>query len=129
MYDFHKKRNTNTNEHVFQHKNFIRGQKYKFYNFRNLRLIKRKNTNGTTSPPNTNLPDEESLLESYQKDLNSKKISKGTQEKLINLLIKNLNETNDKHKNLEKKVESLSKQNENFIMQYQQIFQEVLNKK
>lgn len=27
MYDFHKKRNTNVNDHVFLHKNFVRGQR------------------------------------------------------------------------------------------------------
>ena len=43
--------------------------------------------------------------------------------------MKNLNESNNKQKFLEQKVDTLGKQNEEFIIQNQQIFQEIVNKK
>lgn len=44
-------------------------------------------------------------------------------------MIKILNSTNEKQKQLEMKVEMLGKQNEEFIMQNEQMIQELHNKK
>ena len=50
-------------------------------------------------------------------------------EKILSYLMKTLTETNDKQKVLEFKVEALGKQNEEFIIQNQQMLQEIKNKK
>jgi hypothetical protein len=60
---------------------------------------------------------------------NSKKISKSDLDKILGYLIKTIKDTNDKQKLLELKVEHLGKQNEEFIIQNQQMLQEILNKK
>jgi hypothetical protein len=67
-------------------------------------------------------------LDNYKNELGVKKFTKNQMEKMLASLVKNLNDTNEKQKILEKKVESLSLQNEGFIIQNQQIIQEVINK-
>jgi hypothetical protein len=76
------------------------------------------------------LPEDESaMLDCYRGDLNNaKKFSKTQMEKILSYLVKNLNETTERQKMLEKKVEGLTLQNESFILQNQQIIQEVINK-
>jgi hypothetical protein len=64
-----------------------------------------------------------------ERELNSKKISKSAIEKVMSNIIKILNTTNEKQKQLEMKVEMLGKQNEEFIMQNEQMMQELHNKK
>jgi hypothetical protein len=96
-----------------------------------IRTIKRNNT--TQPQPGTNitnaLPDDESaMLDCYRTELGVKKFTKNKMEKILTYLVKNLNETNERQKMLEKKVESLTLQNEGFIIQNQQIIQEVINK-
>jgi hypothetical protein len=126
MYDFHKKRNCN-NENIFQHKNFIRGQKNL------IKTIKRKNNQRMLNNPNSsNNPDEEemALMEYCNRELNSsKRISKTNLEKALSFLMKTLNETIDRQKSLENKVENLGKQNEEFLIQNQQMLQEIISKK
>jgi uncharacterized protein YbaP (TraB family) len=56
-------------------------------------------------------------------------MSKLALEKILTFLIKTLNDTNEKQKVLECKVENLGKQNEEFIIQNQQMIQEIINKK
>jgi hypothetical protein len=68
------------------------------------------------------------MLDFYRGEIKSKKFSKTDMEKLLSYLMKNLTDTNERQKNLEKKVESLTIQNEGFIIQNQQIIQEVINK-
>lgn len=75
-------------------------------------------------------PEEEvGIVEYCTKELSSKKMSKMGLEKILTYLMKTLNETNEKQKLLEFKVESLGKQNEEFIIQNQQMLQEIKNKK
>jgi hypothetical protein len=73
--------------------------------------------------------DELNLMEICEKELNSKKISKSGLEKVMANMVKILSTTNDKQKQLEMKVEMLGKQNEEFIMQNEQMMQELHNKK
>lgn len=60
---------------------------------------------------------------------NSKRLSKTEIEAILQYLIKTVNDTNEKQKQLEHKVEILSKQNEEFLIQNQQIYQELISKK
>lgn len=79
---------------------------------------------------NPNEPEEEvGLVEYCTKELSSKKMSKLGLEKVLGYLVKTLNETNEKQKRLESKVEELGKQNEEFIIQNQQMLQEIVNKR
>jgi hypothetical protein len=79
---------------------------------------------------NTEDPDEDLGLVDYcMKELNGKKMSKLGLEKILTFLVKTLNETNNKQRHLEYKVEELGKQNEEFIYQNQQMLQELINKK
>jgi hypothetical protein len=78
----------------------------------------------------SNEPEEElGIVEYCAKELSNKKMSKCALEKILTFLIKTLNDTNEKQKVLEYKVESLGKQNEEFIIQNQQMIQEIINKK
>jgi hypothetical protein len=58
-----------------------------------------------------------------------KKTSNEKRDKLLSNLIKSINDTNEKYKGLEKRVEVLNKQNESIKLQMQQIYQESFNKK
>jgi hypothetical protein len=107
---------------------------YKNFNFyyRNLiKTIKRKNNHKDSLQNNSvHDPEEEvGLVEYCTKELSSKKMSKLGLEKILSYLMKTLTETNDKQKVLEFKVEALGKQNEEFIIQNQQMLQEIKNKK
>jgi len=73
--------------------------------------------------------DEINLVEICEKELNSKKISKTGLEKVMTHMMKILNSTNEKQRHLEMKVEMLGKQNEEFIIQNEQMMQELHNKK
>lgn len=73
--------------------------------------------------------DELNLVEICEKELNSKKISKTGLEKVMTHMMKILNSTNEKQRTLEMKVEMLGKQNEEFILQNEQMMQELHNKK
>ncbi len=73
--------------------------------------------------------DEFNLVEICEKELNSKKISKTGLEKVMTHMMKILNSTNEKQRQLEMKVEMLGKQNEEFILQNEQMMQELHNKK
>ena len=96
-----------------------------------IKTIKRKNNHKESMTTNAlNEPEEElGLVEYCAKELSGKKMSKCGVEKIMSYLIKTLNETNEKQKVLEYKVESLGKQNEEFIIQNQQMIQEIINKK
>jgi hypothetical protein len=91
--------------------------------------IKRKNNvqQGLARP--RELQNGQSLLEYCNKELNSKKVSKQSLEKLLTFLMNNLNETNELQKSLESKVENLGKQNEEFMMQNKIMLQEIKNKR
>ncbi len=69
------------------------------------------------------------VVEYCTKELNSKKMSKIGIEKVLGYLIKTLDEMNNKQRMLDYKVEELGKQNEEFIIQNQQMLQELVNKK
>ena len=73
--------------------------------------------------------DELNLVEICEKELNSKKISKTGLEKVMTHMMKILNSTTEKQRTLEMKVEMLGKQNEEFILQNEQMMQELHNKK
>lgn len=93
-----------------------------------MKTIRRKN-NHKDSIKDVSKEDEElGLVEYCTKELMSKKFSRCVLEKILNYLIKTLNETNERQKNLEYKCETLGKQNEEFIIQNQQIMKELLNK-
>ena len=129
MYDFHKKR-SNQNEHIFQHKLFTKGQKEL------IPTIKRKNRKEFHPISDLAFPDlnaqsnknnEQALIEYFNNDA-PKKVTKNTLEKTLNYLIKSVNDNSDKQKDLEEKVEKLGKQNEDFLMQNQQMLQEIMSK-
>jgi hypothetical protein len=69
------------------------------------------------------------IVEYCTKELTAKKFSRCGLEKILNYVIKTLNDTVEKQKSLEFKCESLGKQNEEFIIQNQQIIKELINKK
>lgn len=121
MYDFHKKRN-NPAGNIFMNKYFVRGQEHL------LKLIKRKNNSKDNHNENKN-EEEYGLVQYYAKELSSKKITKIELEKILRYLVKSLNDTTDRQKVLECKVESLGKQNEEFILQNQQMLKDIINKK
>ena len=128
MYDFHKKRN-NQNEHIFQHKNFIRGEKDL------IKTIKRKNKkelinnkNDKIRPFKTHEVSNEQALIGYCNGSLGKKVTKNSLEKALNYLIKSVNENTDKQRNLEEKVEKLGKQNEDFLLQNKKMLQEIVSK-
>lgn len=130
MYDFHKKRSSQ-NEHVFQHKLFSRGNKDL------IPTIKRKNRKETHPMSNelafpdlnekNNKNNEQALIEYFNNDI-TKKVTKNSLEKALNYLIKSVNENSEKQKDLEEKVEKLGKQNEDFLLQNQQMLQEIISK-
>jgi hypothetical protein len=68
------------------------------------------------------------MFEQYKSEFGVKKFSKNKMEKFMVQLMKSLGETNEKQKALEKKVETLTSQNDSFLRQNQQIIQEVINK-
>ena len=123
MYDFHKKR-SNQNEHIFQHKLFCKGQKEL------ISTIKRKNKKDIT--PSQALPqvqsNEQALIEYFNNDNVTKKVTKHSLEQALNYLIKSVHENTEKQKDLEDKVEKLGKQNEDFLLQNQQMLKEILAK-
>ena len=123
MYDFHKKR-SNQNEHIFQHKLFCKGQKEL------ISTIKRKNKKDIT--PSQVLPqaqsNEQALIEYFNNDNVTKKVTKHSLEQALNYLIKSVHENTEKQKDLEDKVEKLGKQNEDFLLQNQQMLKEILAK-
>ncbi len=94
-----------------------------------IRTIKRKNYNKESVINNLSQKEEDDkkLFECISD--NSKKFSKTEIDAILQYLIKTVNETNEKQKLLEQKVEILSKQNDEFLIQNQQIYQELLNKK
>ena len=94
-----------------------------------MKTIKRKNHHKESFKESSNEDEELGLVEYCTKELNDKKFSRCGVEKMLNFLIKTLNETNEKQKTLEYKCESLGKQNEEFIMQNQQMIKELINKK
>lgn len=96
--------------------------------FRNLiKTIRRKNNIKNQVNPED---EERALIDYCNKELNSaKRVSKTTLEKALNLLMKTLNETTEKQKFIENKVESLGKQNEEFIIQNQQMLHEIKAKR
>ena len=107
MYDFHKKRNVK-NEHIFQHKNFIKGEKDL------IKTIKRKNKkellnnkNDKIRPFKTQEVSNEQALIGYCNGSLGKKVTKNSLEKALNYLIKSVNENTDKQRNIEEKVEKL----------------------
>ena len=130
MYDFHKKRSSQ-NEHVFQHKLFSRGNKDL------IPTIKRKNRKEAHPMSNelafpdlnekNNKNNEQALIEYFNNDI-TKKVTKNSLEKALNYLIKSVNENSEKQKDLEEKVEKLGKQNEDFLLQNQQMLQEIISK-
>ena len=69
------------------------------------------------------------MVDYYTKELINKKISKSGLEKVLASLTKTMNWTVDKQISLEKKVDELGKQNEEFIIQNQQMLHETLNNK
>ena len=128
MYDFHKKRN-GQNEHIFQHKNFIRGEKDL------IKTIKRKNKKELLNnkqdkikPFKTHDTSNEQALIGYCNNSLGKKVTKNSLEKALNYLIKSVNENTDKQRNLEEKVEKLGKQNEDFLLQNKKMLQEIITK-
>ena len=128
MYDFHKKRN-GQNEHIFQHKNFIRGEKDL------IKTIKRKNKKELLNnkqerikPFKTHDTSNEQALIGYCNGSLGKKVTKNSLEKALNYLIKSVNENTDKQRNLEEKVEKLGKQNEDFLLQNKKMLQEIITK-
>ncbi len=128
MYDFHKKRNGQS-EHIFQHKNFIRGEKDL------IKTIKRKNKKELLNnkqdkikPFKTHDTSNEQALIGYCNGSLGKKVTKNSLEKVLNYLIKSVNENTDKQRNLEEKVEKLGKQNEDFLLQNQKMLQEIITK-
>ena len=128
MYDFHKKRNGQS-EHIFQHKNFIKGEKDL------IKTIKRKNKKELLNnkqdkikPFKTHDTSNEQALIGYCNNSLGKKVTKNSLEKALNYLIKSVNENTDKQRNLEEKVEKLGKQNEDFLLQNQKMLQEIITK-
>lgn len=90
------------------------------------------NTNNYNNNDNNNIKNnakEESMIEYCNKELNTNRISKLKLAKLLTLLMKHLQLTNERQKDLEYKVESLGKQNEEFMIQNNQILQEIVNKR
>ena len=70
---------------------------------------------------------EQALIEYFNNDI-TKKVTKNSLEKALNYLIKSVNENSEKQKDLEEKVEKLGKQNEDFLLQNQQMLQEIISK-
>lgn len=75
------------------------------------------------------MEDNNGLIDYCSKQFNSKRISKLKLEKLLSILTKHLTDTSNKQTDLEEKVECLGKQNEEFVLQNQQIMEEIVNKK
>lgn len=143
LYDFHKIRN-NKNEHVFEHRLFIRGKEEL------LKQIKRKNSikshNKFDAFYDANDFDKNKFFNEGQKSLSlieynsnnnsaektfefsKKKITKKYLEKLLVYLVQNMNESREKQRILEEKVEKLEKVNEESLIQNQKLLKEVINK-
>lgn len=117
MYDFHKKR-SNQNEHVFQHKKFLKNQKEL------IKTIKRKNKKDFQANDNN----EQALIEYCNNDLITKKATKNNLEKLLTCLIKSVKDNNEKQAELELKIKDLGQQNENILLQNQKMLQEIVSK-
>ncbi len=97
--------------------------------FRNLiKTIKRKNTN------NNNIneipkPEGADLMESYQKELSSKKLTKQSLEKLLLNFNKHLELENERQKALELKYEELEKKSEEYYIQNQNLMHEIASRR
>ena len=96
-----------------------------------IKTIKRKSNNHRDSNiENPDFGDEDlNLVDLCEKELGSKKISKSSLEKVMAHMVRVLNNSNEKQTQLERKVEMLGKQNEEFIMQNEQMITELQHKK
>jgi hypothetical protein len=103
MYDFHKTRNS-SNESIFYHKLFNKGQKHL------LKLIKRKINNNLSHGAELITEDSE-LTEVIKDDLKNEK-SKKHLEELYFAVLRQIEDLNRKQTELENRVEILTKKNE-----------------
>ena len=118
IYDFHKTRNNN-NFHIFQHKNFIKGEK------KLLRMIKRKNKKERIKFRFFKI---QNLGNKIINNSIKRKITKSSLEKNLNYLIKKINENYNKQNFLEDKIENLEKKNKDFLIQNIKMIQEMISK-
>ena len=118
IYDFHKTRNNN-NFHIFQHKNFIKGEK------KLLRMIKRKNKKERIKFRFFKI---QNLGNKIINNSIKRKITKSSLEKNLDYLIKKINENYNKENFLEDKIEKLEKKNKDFLIQNIKMIQEMISK-
>ena len=118
IYDFHKTRNNN-NFHIFQHKNFIKGER------KLLKMIKRKNKKERIKFRFFKI---QNLGNKSINNSIKKKITKNSLENKLDYLIKNINENYNKQKFLEEKIESLQKKNKDFLIQNINMIQLTISK-
>lgn len=68
-------------------------------------------------------------MESYQKELSSKKLTKQSLEKLLLNFNKHLESANERQKALELKYEELEKKSEDYYIQNQNLMHEIANRR
>ena len=86
-------------------------------------MIKRKNNINISN--NSTIEYDKLLNDNSQ---NKKKVSRNSLERIVMNLNKNVYDTAEKQKSLEKKIEGLIKQNDKYMNDYQKIFKEIVNK-
>jgi len=93
-----------------------------------IKTIKRKNTN-TNNINETGKVDNGDLIESYQKEFNSKKLTKQNLEKILSNFSKHLEMSSEKQKILEFKYEELEKKSEECFIQNQKLMHEIATRR
>jgi len=105
-------------------KNFIKNLIFRSL----IKSIKRKNTKGCNSNDLSKL-DEGDLIQSFQKEMSLKRISKQNLEKILLNFSKQLEMSNEKQRNLEQKYEELEKKTEEFYIQNKSLMHELSNRR
>lgn len=93
-----------------------------------IKTIKRKNTISNNSNVNNKTEGEE-FTENLQKELSSKKLTKQNLEKILLNFNKHLELTNDRQKILEMKYQQLEKKCEEYLIQNQNLMQEISSRR
>lgn len=94
-----------------------------------IKTIKRKNTNQNSNNTDNNKSEGEDLMENYQKELSSKKLTKQNLEKILMNFSKHLEVSNERQKNLEIKYEELEKKCEEYYIQNQKLMHEISSRR
>ena len=124
------------NQHIFQHESFIRGKKEliakikrknKKINYQMINTVVPLQESGQLVSASQNIQQDTNLINFYNPE-NTKKITKNSLGKDLNILIGAINSSIEKQNILERKIDVLSNQNQDFLLQNQQMLQELLTK-